>query len=70
MQLTVPVLVHPADSEVGGVAAGDRSRQAARIISPCRRPCGNADYGRPVMGKLSSTVVPAVPTWMVTTSAS
>jgi hypothetical protein len=34
MQLTVPVLVHPTASEAGGIAAGDRSRQAARIISP------------------------------------
>jgi hypothetical protein len=70
MQLTVPVLVHPAASEAGGIAAGDRSRQAARIISPLPPTLRNAGYGRPVMGKLSSTVVPAVPTWMVTTSAS
>jgi hypothetical protein len=70
MQLTVPVLVHPTASEAGGIAAGDRSRQAARIISPLPPTLRNADYGQPVMGKLSSTVVPAVPTWMVTTSAS
>ena len=70
MQLIVPVLVHPTASEAGGIAAGDRSRQAARIISPLPPTLRNADYGRPVMGKLSSTVVPAVPTCMVTTSAS
>jgi hypothetical protein len=34
MQLTVPVLVHPQLPAPAGIAAGDRSGQAARSISP------------------------------------